>query len=313
VQSVSQGTSMSGSIPAALDRALARLVIAQHDDGHWEDYELPVGRSDAWVTAYLATALAELRRAGGSSDAAVAAGRGATWLTSRRHHPRGWGYNAEAGPDADSTAWALRALRATGTTIRSADIKLLHAHRRQAGGVATYSDGPGHWSDPHPDVTPVAALALWGAGCHSSIAADLAYLWRMRRPDGSWPAYWWSTSHYSTLLNVELRAVLGYLEGDERPVVLLDDQASRVETAFDLACVLGTVALGRGDSTVRGQLAAELVALQRPDGSWDPSPRLRVTDPACAQPWHAASGNVYSDVDALYTTATAVRALVLCL
>lgn len=303
---------MNGSIPAALDRALARLVAAQHDDGHWEDYELPIGRSDSWVTAYLTTALAELGRAGGSADAAMAAGRGATWLTSRRSYPCGWGYNAQAGPDADSTAWALRALRAAGSTIRSADIRLLHTHQQPSGGVTTYLHGPEHWSDPHPDVTPVAALALWDAGCQSPIAPALAYLSEMRHADGSWPAYWWSTAHYSTLLNVELRAALGRLEGNEQPVVLLDDPAFRVETALDLACILGTVAIGKGPSTVTRQLAGELVALQRPDGSWEPSPRLRVTDPACAQPWHTSSGKVYADVNALHTTATAMHALVLC-
>jgi hypothetical protein len=207
----------------------------------------------------------------------------------------------------------MRALQATGARISSADIEFLNEHNRPSGGVATYLCGPGHWSDPHPDVTPVAALALWNVGCRSSNKATLAYLSRMRRPGSSWPAYWWSTSHYSTLLNVELRAALGHLEGDERPVVLLDDQTLGVETAFDLACVLGTAALGASDSKVTAQLAAELIMLQRPDGSWAPSPRLRVTDPACAQPWHAPCGNVYADVEALYTTATAVRALVLCL
>lgn len=304
---------MSDSASAALERAVARLVAAQHLDGHWEDYELPVGRSDGWVTSYLATALAAVCHATGSSDAAAAAGRGVDWLISRRSYPRGWGYNAQAGPDADSTAWAMRALKATGAMISSADIEFLHEHNWSSGGIATYLRGPGHWSDPHPDVTPVAALALWNAGCQSSNKATLAYLARMRRPDNSWPAYWWSTSHYSTLLNVELRAALGHLGGDERPVVLLDDQAFGVETAFDLACVLGTAALVAGDSKVTAQLAAELIMLQRPDGSWSPSSRLRVTDPACAEPWHTPRGNIYADVEALYTTATAVRALVLCL
>ena len=69
-------------------------------------------------------------------------------------------------------------------------------------------------------------------------------------------------AHYSTLLNVELRAALGRLEGNERPVVLLDDQAFRVDTALDLACILGTFALGKGPSTVTRQLAGELVAGQ---------------------------------------------------
>ncbi|MFZ2489731.1 MAG: hypothetical protein WAZ19_16615, partial [Anaerolineae bacterium] len=41
----------------SLARGVAYLLATQEPDGHWWDFWLPVGASDAWVTAYTALAL----------------------------------------------------------------------------------------------------------------------------------------------------------------------------------------------------------------------------------------------------------------
>ncbi len=298
----------------ATDRSLTAgmrfLAACQQRDGHWSDYELPVGSSDAWVTAYVAVAMAQAATATSARDASESAARGAAWLAQSRPYPRGWGFNARTGPDADSTAWALRALAATGLPIDETDVDFLLAHWTEAGGVATYAAGPAHWADPHPDVTPVAMLALPEGRRQSVLERTLRYVAGAREPCAGWSGYWWTTAHYPTLLNIELLAALGALGGNEGPVVE-DRPGQRITSVFDLACVVHAAALlspGAGRA-----LAPELIASQAPSGGWPPSRTLRVTQPDCSITSSSCRGTVYADVHGIYTTATAVRALAACL
>jgi hypothetical protein len=284
------------------------LAASQMPDGRWIDYRLPVGSSDGWVTAYVSLAMAQAAKATSVRTAADAALRGATWLAHSRSYALGWGFNSQTGPDADSTAWALRALAVTGMAIDPADVDFLLGHWTPPGGVATYRSGPAHWGDPHPDVTPVALLALPAGPAQIVMDRTLRFVGASREPGGAWPAYWWSTTHYSTLLNVELLASFGRLVGDEGPVVTAVP-TQRVTSAVDLACVLHAATLVWDPEAIQG-LAATLIRLQKPSGAWPPSRVLRVTDPE----WSVASrvsprGVLYADLGGVYTTATAVRAL----
>src|SRR5262249_15294255 len=155
--------------------------------------QLPVGASDAWVTAYVGWTLA--RMPGG--DERGGARRAANWLLDTRSYAAGWGYNGRTGADADSTAWALLLFRALGLQSEARDQDWLVGCWRPEGGFATYNRRDA-WGVAHPDVSPVAFLALLPDRAAALRPSFLAYTLRNRLPNGTWPAYWWRTGHYST-------------------------------------------------------------------------------------------------------------------
>ncbi|WP_345525225.1 hypothetical protein [Nocardioides endophyticus] len=243
--------------------------------------------------------------------ACLAVRRGAAWLRLQRHYQVGWGYNERSGADADSTAWAIRAIRAAGSVVDPADRDFLISHWDSSGGVRTFLDGPGGWSRAHSEVTAAAVLAVGPSGA-DQVRDSLRYSRRIRLADGSWPAYWWRTTHLATLLHVQMLVMLGCRTGDERPVVS-ERQEQQVTGAFDLACVAATAALSTMPTTTIALLAQELVNQQSGDGSWDSSPSLRLTDPGSGAPSSPLQGRLYADQARIYTTATAVSALARCL
>jgi hypothetical protein len=291
--------------------AIHYLLTQQNRDGHWKEYSLPVGKSDAWVTGYVGFALARAAKLGPSLnsglDTYLAAFRASNWLRGSRTYKSGWGYNSHTGPDADSTAWVLRLLLCLGIPADRGDVEFLLSRLCAEGGFATY-DGPGYWGAAHPDVTPAVFLGL-PLEVRSTIEQRVVdYLHSVRAPDGTWPSYWWRTCHYATYLNVELADVLGQMDTCALPVVS-KERTHRIYSAFDLACVTGIAAIRSRDSKVIGALVRELVRLQRHTGMWPGGANLRVTDSDCAQPWVDPRGKLYCDSQGLITTATALCVL----
>lgn len=282
------------------------LLAHQQADGQWQGFNLPVGRSDAWMTAYVGLALVAAQAALPSSTALGAGRRAASWLQSTRPYRYGWGFNGSSGADADSTAQGLWLLRAYGA-VSPADAAWLYNHWQPGGGFATYLADDA-WGQAHPCVTPVAFLALplpYQAQLRSGV---LAYSSRTRQPDGTWPAYWWRTCHYSTYWHLWLLNQLGIrLDRQLHPVSLEETHA--VHTAFDLAHVVGILALKVGLSDLTQRLIKELLRLQRADGSWAGGDDLRVTDHRCEQPWLTPRGQLYCDRTRIFTTATVIRIL----
>jgi hypothetical protein len=254
------------------------------------------------------------RRAQGRADrgraplpeARAPALRAAKWLLANRPYPAGWGYNRRSGADADSTAHALLLLSAAGFDADPADVDFIEAHARPDGGFATFQ-GPGSWGASHADVTPAATLALPRARREARRAAVLHHVERARLPDGSWPAYWWRTHHYSTYWNVRLRRALGVPV--RCPLRVHDGETHAVRSAFDLAHVIALAALVGLPQVTRIALGDELVGLQTEEGGFPGDLNLRVTDPGCAAPWIAPAGRLYCDIHGIITTASAVRAL----
>lgn len=295
---------MKPAITSALDAAVAYLAECQGTDGHWQDYHLPVGSSDAWVTGYVGLALAEC---GGDGPAHACAERAADWLERHRPYPAGWGYNGQTGPDADSTAFALGLLARLSRVARRGDGDWLRQCWREEGGFATYPRGDA-WGEGHGDVTPAAYLALAPGDQADLRGPVLDYLQRIRHRDGSWPSYWWRTSHYATYWSLVLLRRLGWTPEGAPPVVR-NDEIHGIHTPFDLALVTGIAFLQQAPAPLVEQLAGKLLSLQRSDGAWPGGANLRVTDPTCRHPWEAAQGRLYSDIRHLITTATALRVL----
>jgi squalene cyclase len=259
------------------------------------------------VTAYVGRALAEAGARGPWSEAAEAARRAATWLRDVRAQRAGWGYNARSGADVDSTAHALLLLRAVGAPVEPRDVGWLRAHLRGRGGFATY-DRRDAWGVAHPDVTPVALLALLPERQEGLAERVRQFILRQRAPDGSWPAYWWRGRQYSTYWNLRALHALGGCE-EAAPPGLLGDLRDEALSAFEQSFVLGCARLLGSPERVTHRLTRELLEAQGPEGSWTGAPNLRVTHPDCYRPWEWPDGALYADTCHLMTTASVLSAL----
>jgi hypothetical protein len=289
-------------LSTAAGRAVNYALDRQGSDGAWTDFDLPVGSSDAWMTAYVGAAISEVRDVVGAETVKRAEDgieRAALWLARNRPYAAGWGFNASTGPDADSTAWALLLLAAVGAPARAEDRAWLMTLLRRDGGFATYPRTD-YWGASHADVTATVLRALrpdTNAGVQN---AAVDWLLRHRLPDGTWPSYWWTTDSYTTFEVASLLLELGFPADDVIP-----RDAVRVErSTLAVACWAGVAYLAKGHS----DCFTDLIDLQETSGGWSGGLILRVTDPACKEPWISATGSVYQD-SGLFTTATVLRVL----
>lgn len=296
---------------AAGVRYLARM---QHPAGSWSDFWLPVGASDAWVTAYVGIALDAASRcaslspaarslAGGSAERAVA------WLVAAHRPLGGWGYNATVPVDADATAHAISLLARRGVAVPPAAVAVLRSHYVAGEGFRTYRRDAAHpWGQPHRDVTAAALRALHDCGAMER--EELRVAWAALLHDhcdrrGWWHGYWWQTPNYPTGMVLEVWQAAG-APPLSRPVAA----ALPTATAFDLAWA--TMARARFTARAGESLAARFVALQASDGGWPSALILRVPPPLPATATAPViAPTVAQDARRLFVTATAVRALAL--
>ncbi len=279
------------AVTGAAQKGAAALLDALTDD-HWEDFALPVGASDAWVTAYILAMLSDLPVHLGAPLRPGLTGPLA-WLVERQRLGGGWGYNASVPDDADSTAWAIIALRGWGAPVPPDAVRFLKCCQQDVQ-FATYpaATSPARaWAAPAPDVSAVVRRAL-GLGLNlGGLAAPLELE----------PAYWWTSPLYTTAM---------MLDGISGPVSAeLRGRLARIVPvgAFERA-LLVRAALRAGLPV--DAWAAELIQQQRQDGLWPSAARLRLTHDMPEPPWERIdSGTLYTDARALFTTATAVAAL----
>jgi squalene-hopene/tetraprenyl-beta-curcumene cyclase len=332
---------------AAGARAAAWLVEQRADDGLFRDFETYAGASDEWVTAYVSEALLDGTREPGPRAAATQAlGR----LALRQRPDGSWGYNGLVPGDCDSTAWTLLALRAAGSrpSPELAASRWLLRERRDDGAFATYGspaaiarfiDEPEHerlrgWTSAHACVSAAALLALARAlprPARGLLDDSVAWLRAARDDDGTWPAYWWAGWGYATLHALLALAAAGALEEHELEAaadfaLLAGDrdggfgpEPGMPSEAFATALALRILLL-RPQSRHRTRAraaAAWLLEAQRPDGSWEPQPILRIPEPFVLRPWTVTAwrrdvlgtGVQLRDPAATFTTATVLRAL----
>ncbi len=286
---------LTKGVRAARERGCGALIRAQRSTGRWEEYNLPVGVSDEWMTAFIALTLAE---ASPHEDMPTPVLRAYEHLIKNRTRAAGFGYNRFVEPDADSTATVLLLEQAIGVSSAAPDFDFLEGLVQSDGGIATFyrSDG---WGKSHACVTPVAALALAQAGRKPSDLAD--YSASKRTADGGWPNYWWQGPFYATA--AWLRLIARFPDVAEASPRLL---TWPIETVFDLALAVEIAALWRldGYETLRNAL----IVHQLPDGRWPPSKTLRVTNETALDE-ASATGPLFGDMNGLMTTALAVRAL----
>ena len=301
-------------------RAVTWFANEQTRGGWWLDLNLLGHPSDEYVTAFVAANVAGLP----GTDQLVTRARKALLDRLRIRvvigSAPGWGLNLGTPPDADSTAWGLRALGApdllasgietlmdrsqvhADKAATEADIALargfLMAHLTDAG-VATYIEESGirgrydfpvdtdfgGWLGPAMCVTAAAA----GPG-GSLLPAAVPTLLAGQQADGSWRPYWWPENAYSTgLACLALRPQL-----HATPIVSAAGWAiqsgrsnSAFATAWRLSAVTCAVAAAPEDEQwrrARDGMSQDLLAAQLPDGSWPASAEIAVPAPSDRQP-----------------------------
>ncbi len=300
----------------AIASAADYLVAHQSPAGQWLDFHLPTGPSDAWVTAFVGLALARLP-APFREGVLPAVQRASAWCESVISPDGGWGYNAFTGSDADSTAHAILFRRSVGLPVPPASYGLLQSFQKRDGGFATYrlDDAAHSWGNSHPDVTPVALEALLThlPRSHPAIRAGRRYVISIQAGEGNWPSFWWNTFLYGTWVNLRLLAETGWRFDRQQCVASLLSLAPPAD-AFGLALYSACLnMLGSSDASASLRMAqsvAEILRMQRSDGSWPARPMLRLTDRTCATPWaETVSGDLYADERSLFTTSTVLYCL----
>lgn len=319
------------SLSRAIEGATAYLLGARNQAGMWRDFyargrpgvgsRFMAGTSDEWVTAYVGWALAT-----GATRKSLNAAREA-WdlMSARRGVLDGWGYNAQFPADADSTAWTLRLAQSLGVAetqrIRNAR-KFLAGHQEAGGGIACYymedclrlsralqQQGPFEgWCAPHVSIT--AAAATLGLG------PELAeFLIGQQLEDGSWTDYWWDDDEVATARAVEALFSDGRDVSREAALRGVRWAAARVRansplTPFATALCVEMLARGFLHEPRPGALyqgLQHLLTQQRPNGSFEPSARLRAPAPGAMTIEASGEKTLRSpDHDAIYTTATAL-------
>ncbi len=302
-------------LAAATERSLRRGVefllavrssgeascASQRSSASWREFIAFGVNSDEWVTGYAGCALAHT----GYTDALEAAARAWAWLAAQcREHDAGFGYNTTTPRDADSTLWGCRLAAELNRSADECSVQALRFVQKCAqadGGIASYTD-----DDLKPlNIGTGDALAGWTTS-HDCVSAGAAwlpeicewvdvrgYLARTQQENGSWRSYWWLDHEYATAFAVEsLARDGGYPDAVERGATWLTEGYHR-HSPFVLALrTLGIAAAGHHPFETCLQ---ELLDLQRADGSWPVSARVRIPPPFLKDPQRIWNWNEQSD------------------
>lgn len=308
---------MNAEIRSVVERSiissLEYILSHQSANGSWVDWSLPTGESDAWTTAFVGYKLALIPK--GFKDIVIESTDIASeWMLGHSKSDEGWGFNDKIGSDADSTAHAILFLTSCGAAIPERSYGRLKEFQGRDGGFSTYSPGEGFgsWTMSHPDVTPVALLALLTkhGGIDSTICLGIDYILRQRTPEGLWNSFWWDSPLYSIERNLAfLDAVSAYSDTARTLENLLQ---IRPRNAFERSLMISSIlyADSRSPPIKIRELVRQLLVEQQPDGSWRSRSILRLTNNSCSEPWNCKDcGPLFSDPHNLFTSATVLGAI----
>jgi hypothetical protein len=297
-----------------LERSIADgvdlILSLQSADGSWTDWDLPPGSSSTWTTAYVGYKLRRLPRHL-KAEAAPHILAASDWLLDNAFADGGWGYNAAVGSDADSTSFAILFLASAGRRVPEPAYTHLARYQRPDGGFSTYlPDGRSNsWTVSHPDVTPVALLAVLTqtAPDRRALHRGIDYVLKQQTPEGRWHSFWWDSFLYGTEASLSLLHAV-----DVEPVAAANlsrfSPANAFEAALLISSLLYTDPSGLRDIVIH--LTDALIAQQQPDGGWETTPILRITRRDCPEPWTSDDPSpLFSDPHRLFTTSTALDAL----
>ena len=291
---------------------LSYILSMQAEDGSWTEWALPPGSSSTWTTAYVGYELRALPNdlmAQATPHIALAA----RWQCANVFADGGWGYNALVGSDADSTAYAILFLASTGQQAPAAAYTLLADLQCADGGFATYLPigERNAWNVSHPDVTPMALLAMrqHPAPDRDAIQRGIGYVLRQKTALGLWNSFWWDTCLYGTQACLSLLHAVGIAVPSPAAPALTEIEPAN---AFEVALLISSLLFvdRNGSHVLIRELVDKLICQQRPDGSWNSAPILRITRRDCYEPWASGdAGQLYAEPNRLFTSATVLHAL----
>jgi len=297
--------SVTRKSPKQAIQTAIRFLLRSRSDEHWTDFDLPAGRSDTWVTAYTLAQLAKLPCELRPSDADQALDESIRWLMKSRSPNGAWGYNRTVPDDADSTSWAILALKRLHQPVPSSAKDFLLRCRDDTGAFATYPPDAAPrpaWAVGVPDVT---ASSLYALGESWNAAAELRFR-RWRQSESMVPAYWWVSPFYTLALMLDWAPHLARSPLVSKLINKLE--CAEAPDSFDRSLLLSCLAaLHRPTARV---VASSLCQEQNAEGSWCSSALLRLPAQVGKMPWAAiCSGPLFVDQNAIFTTATAISAL----
>ena len=331
-------------IDESLEKTVNFLLKERNKTGWWKDFETLAGYSDEWVTAYVASALAQSQL----PEAKAAAQKAWRLLEKRRFWSKGWGYNKKVPKDTDSTTWALHLAEKTGNEDgrrATRSYKFLFNSINKEGGISTYpNDSPirfftglkrkysfAGWCSPHPSVSAAASSLKYFKNCNRIIA----YLRNLQNDNGSWTGYWWCDKEYTTLLSINALTQFAAMEDIERINKAVEWVMNRITTgghiptedhlngspfatALALQILLGsTNPHDEKTKSMTELLLTWIIKNQEDSGSWTSSARLRVPPPNEMHPerrknWNRSTlggGSIRLDQNSLFTASTVLNSL----
>jgi hypothetical protein len=235
----------------------------------------------------------------------------AQWLLNQQFFDGGWGYNPSVESDADSTSFVILALRNSLLEVPEIAYEHLVRYQQQDGGFSTYlpDNGFSSWTISHPDVTPVALLALLtrSGPYETAIRRGIAQVCRQQTTGGVWNSFWWNSCLYATEACLSLLHKIGASK-------LLYSRITNMKptNAFEYALLISSIikCFLSTSHTLFKSLTDRLILEQRADGSWKSEPVLRITRRDCFKPWSDPDpGPLFSDFRRLFTSATVLNAL----
>jgi hypothetical protein len=281
-----------------------QFILAQQQEHRWMELRGQNGVPDRWVTAYVLARLGDLPAGCFRSSQQQQIASALEWLLQARSIEGVWSSAAGAPVDAESTAWAVIALRQHGRTVPRSVLDWLQRCRCAGGGFAVRprtemesSDLEGCDCATRPATTALAVKAL---GDLDSSTED--YLAAQLTMPATAQAGNSSARFYICSEILDCDAALAPWSRLNRVCQLTALESP--ETSFDVALLLRC--LSRLRMRRARSVADSLLARQRQDGSWPGTP---VLGPAL----HGvrSAHQAVLDQSGLLATATAVSALML--
>ncbi|MGH9571234.1 MAG: hypothetical protein ACRD4F_16430, partial [Candidatus Angelobacter sp.] len=224
---------------------------------------------------------------------------GIEWLLQARG-PQGWGQSLGAPPDADSTSWAIRALRLHGCEVPGPALKFIRSCQRPNGGFSPYpetssSDSLYRLSAPDTTVAALRALEVQDPAAEEFLAS------RLQELPGSWCRLASRLHFWAEILELESSKGSWPLFSRVSQLTAICAKESAFEQAFLLRCLL------RLRMQRAWTVAVALRKMQTADGSWPGSAALGASMPGVMV--RQQSQTLINDDKRILTTAAAVAAL----
>lgn len=294
-------------------KAMKYLNAAMKSDGKWEDFpDTTPGLSDQWVTAHTGLCILDSRLSL-DDDTRSSIARACTFLKANQKPDGGWGYNGMIAADTDSTAHALLLLRMAGQPAPRKAYAFLLENRLPDGSFATYRTGGGSgWSCGHPDVTALAAQALYGVHLRDPriLRQTRECLEQYLRASPLPPSYWWRSPYYTALVCLRTCWTFGW-EYPEEAVLEACLLGKTPDSPVDCALRLELLAKLAPENPATAEALAALLSCQEEDGSFRGGAILRIPPPHIYEPWSEEDAKMehVADLCGVYTTAAALRSI----